>query len=236
MKTINMSGALMLAVVMSGCGTTQSAYQAQLDTLLGASETEMILQFGPPVQAEAEERTGTLYWESERITEETSSSAAGGIAFGITMQSKQRCELRAIFEDGDLARFEWRASRSAVFGDEYVDELHAGECGRFFPVRPREPNGWSRLTPYIGRMENELVEAYGKPPIVHVLEGGARLLSWSDALFPGSMGHYSPDPDVHTEGRATRRCIVGFVVTDGIVTATDSWGQRTACPLPANDR
>ena len=220
-----------LVAAVSGCVTaTKGGYQASLDTLLGSSETEMILQFGPPVAVETEGLGGSLYWESERVVEQKSSSASGGISFGISTRSRHRCELRAFVEGGTVSRFEWRATRSAIFGDRVVDELHAGECHQTFSAERREPGGWSKLEPWIGRTEDELAGAYGKPPIVHDLHEGARLLSWSGTYMGRTATPQAPN--IESEARKTRSCVVGFVVSDSVVTAADSWGDRSACPLP----
>lgn len=132
-----------------------------------------------------------------------------------------------------MARFEWRATRKALFGDGEADELHSGICSEF--TSPRIPESWPEAELWIGRTEDDLRDAYGEvPPATHDLEAGARLLSWSDAQMSRSTAGVpqDPDPDVTRTARTLRTCVIGYVVIEGVVTAVDSWGARRACPLP----
>lgn len=195
-----------LVLLVSGCTVVSSAaYQEQLDGLLGSTETELIRQFGPPMEADAEDRASpgdSLYWESERLVEETSSSSGGGISFGFTTRTTHRCRLRAFIEDGAVTRFEWRATRDAAFRDAEVDEFNSGECGWTFSAAPREPVEWAEVQSWVGRAESDLVDAFGEPPAIRQLDGGTRLLSWSGSYMGRTATPQAPN--IETQARRTR--------------------------------
>ena len=220
---------LSISLLSGGCVSTKAAYQAELDTLIGMGAAEIIRQFGPPVEADAE----SMYWERELSHESTTRGAEGGVTFGVTTSMTHYCRIRAFVEERRVARFEWRATRKALFGDEEVDEFHSGICSEF--TSPRTSESWPEAEVWIGRTEGELVDAYGDvSPTIHDLEAGVRLLSWSDAQMSRSTAGVpqDPDPNVTRTGRTLRTCVVGYVVTEGVVSAVDSWGARRACPLP----
>jgi hypothetical protein len=206
--------------------------QAELDMLVGANTTEVIEQFGPPTEVDAE----SMFWAKEWTFKLTTSGGEGGVAFSVATSTKRYCRVRAFIEEGHVTRFEWRATRDAMFRDEEVDvySTAAGiSCMQF--TAPREPRPWPKAEAWIGKTEAELRNAYGDtPPAVHDLDAERMLLSWSDArMSRASIGvPQDPDPNVTSTKSRLDSCVVGYVVTEGVVSAVESWGARMACPLP----
>ncbi len=104
-----------LSLTASGCTVVSSAAnQERLDGLLGVTETELIRQFGPPMEPDAEDQADlgdSLYWESEHLVEQTSSSSSGGISFGMTIRCKHHRSERLFPQDGALTRVQRRQTR-----------------------------------------------------------------------------------------------------------------------------
>lgn len=119
---------------LAGCAALEQHrldYQAALEGWIGATESELVTQFGSPERVErVDGATRVLHWQSSRTGQTVTSQDGGGLTMTL------HCDLSFRLVDGSAVSLEWRSSRGwrEHPNRKRVDTLNASPCSEDFPA------------------------------------------------------------------------------------------------------
>lgn len=124
------------ATLAAGCVTTQTGYEDRLEAWIGATETELVAEFGSPARIVEAPDGKMLYWEysTERAQTTGPAPVGGGVTMRVGVMTTYRCHLSFGLLDGQAESFRWRATRSGVFREGEFDSPTAWPCDEAFPA------------------------------------------------------------------------------------------------------